>query len=241
MSLRPSCAACVEDDHDLCPAGDCPCFCEPLNGPRCGRHHAEAGLDYLGTCLMGENHEGPCVFDGPISGSVISVTVTPVDPNKPQLPPPDDDDPIEEGADLVALAQPGVWTIPTEDAAGTMLPERNAFGKAELAETLIPNASPEDVDALYDYAVAKGKEVGREGGILDYDRAVENLRGILAKAGTTTETRAFLATVAWHASCSVVEAAPVCPECRDGKHGNCIGYALNTATDVVGDCECPHD
>lgn len=31
---------------------------------------------------------------------------------------------------------------------------------------------------------------------------------------------------------------PVCPECRDGKHGNCIGYALNAETDVVEDCAC---
>lgn len=31
--------------------------------------------------------------------------------------------------------------------------------------------------------------------------------------------------------------AAVCPECRDGKHGNCIGYALG-ADDVVVSCEC---
>ena len=31
--------------------------------------------------------------------------------------------------------------------------------------------------------------------------------------------------------------AAVCPECRDGKHGNCIGYALG-ADDVVVSCGC---
>jgi hypothetical protein len=37
-----------------------------------------------------------------------------------------------------------------------------------------------------------------------------------------------------------LSAAVICPECRDGKHGNCIGYALNPDTDVVGECECAH-
>jgi hypothetical protein len=32
---------------------------------------------------------------------------------------------------------------------------------------------------------------------------------------------------------------PVCPECRDGKHGNCIGYALGP-DDVVVACGCAH-
>lgn len=31
--------------------------------------------------------------------------------------------------------------------------------------------------------------------------------------------------------------AAVCPECRDQKHGNCIGYALG-ADDVVVPCGC---
>jgi hypothetical protein len=38
----------------------------------------------------------------------------------------------------------------------------------------------------------------------------------------------------------VTAAAAVCPECRDGKHANCIGYALDTATDTVVDCGCAH-
>lgn len=32
----------------------------------------------------------------------------------------------------------------------------------------------------------------------------------------------------------------ICPECRDGKHQNCIGYALDAATDIVGECQCKH-
>lgn len=35
-------------------------------------------------------------------------------------------------------------------------------------------------------------------------------------------------------------AGPICPECRDGKHTNCVGYALNPKTDLVVDCCCPH-
>lgn len=35
-------------------------------------------------------------------------------------------------------------------------------------------------------------------------------------------------------------ASPVCPECRDRKCGNCIGYALNQATDIVEVCRCAH-
>lgn len=31
--------------------------------------------------------------------------------------------------------------------------------------------------------------------------------------------------------------AAICPECRDQKHGNCIGYALR-ADDVVVSCQC---
>jgi hypothetical protein len=32
----------------------------------------------------------------------------------------------------------------------------------------------------------------------------------------------------------------VCPECRDGKHGNCIGYAMNDAINTVVVCQCVH-
>jgi hypothetical protein len=32
----------------------------------------------------------------------------------------------------------------------------------------------------------------------------------------------------------------ICPECRDGKCGNCIGYALHEATDTVVACGCAH-
>ncbi|QED11582.1 hypothetical protein PP914_gp092 [Arthrobacter phage Qui] len=31
---------------------------------------------------------------------------------------------------------------------------------------------------------------------------------------------------------------PTCPECRDGKHGNCVGQALHPATDDIVDCLC---
>lgn len=34
--------------------------------------------------------------------------------------------------------------------------------------------------------------------------------------------------------------ATICPECRDGKHQNCIGYALQASTDTVVGCECGH-
>lgn len=33
--------------------------------------------------------------------------------------------------------------------------------------------------------------------------------------------------------------APICPECRSGKHGNCDGEALNEATDEIVACTCP--
>lgn len=32
----------------------------------------------------------------------------------------------------------------------------------------------------------------------------------------------------------------ICPECRDTKHGNCIGYALQVETDMVVPCGCAH-
>lgn len=35
-------------------------------------------------------------------------------------------------------------------------------------------------------------------------------------------------------------ALTVCPECRDAKHGNCVGYALHQATDTVIVCQCTH-
>lgn len=31
---------------------------------------------------------------------------------------------------------------------------------------------------------------------------------------------------------------PVCPECAQGKHQNCTGWALNEATDEIVDCHC---
>jgi hypothetical protein len=33
--------------------------------------------------------------------------------------------------------------------------------------------------------------------------------------------------------------APVCPECRAGKHRNCDGIALDERTDELVDCTCP--
>lgn len=35
------------------------------------------------------------------------------------------------------------------------------------------------------------------------------------------------------------EPRPICPECRDGKHGNC-GPALHEATDTIVECGCTH-
>ncbi|QDH93104.1 hypothetical protein QDA02_gp61 [Microbacterium phage Margaery] len=36
------------------------------------------------------------------------------------------------------------------------------------------------------------------------------------------------------------EKRPICPECRDGKHGNCTGEALHEPTDVIVECGCSH-
>jgi len=33
-------------------------------------------------------------------------------------------------------------------------------------------------------------------------------------------------------------AEPMCPECAQGKHGNCIGQALNDQDEIVA-CYCP--
>lgn len=33
--------------------------------------------------------------------------------------------------------------------------------------------------------------------------------------------------------------APVCPECRTGKHGNCDGTAFDEAADDIVECVCP--
>jgi hypothetical protein len=30
----------------------------------------------------------------------------------------------------------------------------------------------------------------------------------------------------------------ICPECRDGKHPNCAGIALDQVTDDIVPCEC---
>lgn len=32
----------------------------------------------------------------------------------------------------------------------------------------------------------------------------------------------------------------ICPECRDGKHGNCTGWALDEQADEFGACACEH-
>lgn len=42
-----------------------------------------------------------------------------------------------------------------------------------------------------------------------------------------------------YVGCGIILAA-VCPECRDGKHGNCIGYALDPVRDEVVACGCTH-
>lgn len=33
--------------------------------------------------------------------------------------------------------------------------------------------------------------------------------------------------------------APICPECRSGKHRNCDGSALDEAADDIVECRCP--
>lgn len=35
--------------------------------------------------------------------------------------------------------------------------------------------------------------------------------------------------------------APVCPECAQTKHRNCVGQALDTLTDDICECMCRHD
>lgn len=32
----------------------------------------------------------------------------------------------------------------------------------------------------------------------------------------------------------------ICPDCRDGKHGACIGQAWDDETDSPADCQCAH-
>jgi len=82
MAVLPS-PDCRDDNHNKCPnvgwdevaddATGCPCHCHP--GPRCGQPHEAPALAYLGQCIMGPDHDGPHHFDGPIDGTVISVTL----------------------------------------------------------------------------------------------------------------------------------------------------------------------
>lgn len=34
---------------------------------------------------------------------------------------------------------------------------------------------------------------------------------------------------------------PFCPQCIEGKCGNCDEQALDMETDEIVDCQCPHD
>ena len=79
--LNPDCR---DDNHVKCPnvgldddtgePVDCPCHCHPRTA-LCGQRHESGKLDHLGPCVMGPDHEGPHHFDGPIEGTVISVTI----------------------------------------------------------------------------------------------------------------------------------------------------------------------
>lgn len=81
IDLSPDCR---DDNHGKCPgygwdmdadqADVCPCTCHP-DTPKCGQPHEAPGLAHLGACLAGENHSGPHVFNGPIDGTVITVTL----------------------------------------------------------------------------------------------------------------------------------------------------------------------
>lgn len=33
----------------------------------------------------------------------------------------------------------------------------------------------------------------------------------------------------------------ICPECANGKHPNCTGWAIDAETDCVVDCACDHE
>jgi hypothetical protein len=76
---------CRDDNHGKCQGygwdlefdamDTCPCTCHP-DTPKCGQLHELPGLAYLGKCLAGANHAGPHQFNGPLDGTVISVTVS---------------------------------------------------------------------------------------------------------------------------------------------------------------------
>lgn len=80
--LNPECR---DDEHAKCPnvgledetgkSTYCPCHCHEGN-TKCGNAHEAPGLAYLGPCVMGALHDGPHHFNGPIPGTVISVTVS---------------------------------------------------------------------------------------------------------------------------------------------------------------------
>lgn len=93
-----------------------------------------------------------------------------------------------------------------------------------------PGLSKFEVERLERMAVAAGKEL--RGYQLKHNHFTRDLK---------PKGSSCLACNAHHIAEEVLmAAASVCPECRDGKHGNCVGYALNPATDVVVDCECTH-
>lgn len=86
----------------------------------------------------------------------------------------------------------------------------------------------------------------REDGSVSLKRSLPNMGVFIHLEITDREVQAIVdaRAEAHHAEApwsgdelAVVET--ICPECRQGKHGNCDGRAFNAKTDNIVDCTCP--
>ncbi|AWY05303.1 hypothetical protein SEA_MEMENTOMORI_49 [Microbacterium phage MementoMori] len=112
------------------------------------------------------------------------------------------------------------------DAAGVFLPPEGAIRTEGRAVEVTPQSEP-----------------------FPYGGDIEHSEGRMYASDGTGARRDVTDTVnEWAARQPAVvvvtyewpEPRPICPECRDGKHGNCTGEALHEATDVIVECGCDH-
>lgn len=109
------------------------------------------------------------------------------------------------------------------DAAGVFLPPEGADKSEGRVVSLDPNQSNPWADTEIENR--NGRMIVWQTG-LDVTEAYHEWLGSLE--GTIS------VTFEWP------EPLPICPDCRDGKHGACGGQALHELLDVIVDCRCDH-
>jgi hypothetical protein len=130
-------------------------------------------------------------------------------------------------ASLVEIGQGNAWLAADAlIASGVFVPPESATRTEGRAITMTPDGEP------FPYT---GEIEHRDGRSYYHDvtGAERDITDDLA-SWAARQPGVIVVTYEWP------EPSPICPECRDGKHRNCTGEALNEYLDEIVPCRCDH-